>query len=457
MKSLRRMWADWSLGRRVVVASAAALTLALTLGVLGFSWALDHILVQDAISQAEAQVSQLTALVTTSEVTLPQAVTNLPTQGAELQVIDSSGAVVAASDPVALRRAFVPAPLDPGVETVAHNGAIVKDQDYIVVARGITDADGSTYTLVVARTLDLESRAVSTANLFVVIGSVLLGVGVLVAMSRIVAGALRPVERIRSEVSRINAAGATERVTVPRGNDEISHLAETMNEMLDRLSQSDAAMRQFVSDASHELRSPLATLRTHLETAPRDPAGSIGLDADLTRGEVLRLQALVEDLLTLAKADDQGVPLAVDEVDLDDIVDVEVRRLRAMGRCPVRARIEPAQVLGDAGRIAQALRNLVDNAVRHTTNEVVVSMDLSAPGRVSVHVDNDGDPIPVPDRERVFERFARLDSARARDRGGSGLGLSIARTFAEAHGGTVTTSGSPEGRCRFTLTLPTIP
>lgn len=457
MKALSRIWARWSLARRVVVASAGALTLALTLGVLGFSWALNHILVQDAISQAEAQVSQLTALVQTSEVTLPQAVTNLPTQGAELQVIDHTGAVVAASDPIALRRAFVPAPLDPGTETIAHSSAIVKDQDFIVVASGIVDADGSNYTLVVARALDIESRAVSTANLIVAIGSLLLGVGVLFAMSRIVSGALRPVERIRSEVSRIKAAGATERVTVPGGNDEISRLAETMNEMLDRLSQSDAAMRQFVSDASHELRSPLATLRTHVETAPPDASGEVTLDASLTRGEVLRLQSLVEDLLTLAKADDQGVPLAVEEVDLDDVVDVEVRRLRAMGRCPVRAHIEPAQVLGDPGRIAQTLRNLVDNAVRHTTGEVIVSMDAARPGLVSVHIDNDGDPIPAQDRERVFERFARLDSARARDRGGSGLGLAIARTFAEAHGGHVTTSRSPEGRCRFTLTLPTIP
>ena len=180
------------------------------------------------------------------------------------------------------------------------------------------------------------------------------------------------------------------------------------------------------------------------------------LDGTLTRGEVLRLQSLVEDLLTLAKADDQGVPLTIEEVDLDDIVDVEVKRLRATASCPVRAHIEPAQVLGDGGRLAQTLRNLVDNAVRHTTGGVWVVMDTSRPGWVSVHVDNDGDPIPEAERERVFERFARLDSARARDRGGSGLGLAIARSFAGAHGGTVTTGESAEGRCRFTVTLPTI-
>lgn len=454
MHALRTIWSGWPLTRRVVVASAAALALLLGLGLLGFSWALDRVLTQDAVSQSEAKISQLTTLVTTSDVTLQEAVTTLPAQGSQLQVLDSAGRVVAASDGLARLR-FLPKPLAPGAETVTKTDFVVPDRTFVIVARGIT-VGGSSYTLVVARPLDIESKAVSTANIIVAIGSLILGSGLLFAMSRIVSQALKPVERIRSDVSRINAAGATERVTVPGGSDEIARLAETMNEMLARLAQSDAAMRQFVSDASHELRSPLATLRTHLETAPRDEAGQVTLDGTLTRGEVLRLQALVEDLLTLAKADDQGVPLTIEEVDLDDIVDVEVRRLRATVNRPVRAHIEPAQVLGDGGRLAQTLRNLVDNAVRHTTGGVWVLMETSRPGWVSVHVDNDGDPIPIAERERVFERFARLDSARARDRGGSGLGLAIARTFAEAHGGTVTTTRSPEGRCRFTLTLPTI-
>ena len=456
MKALLRMWRGWSLTRRVVVASAAALVLVLGLGLLGFSWALDRVLTQDAASQAEGQVSQLTALVSQKEVTLSEAVTSLPDQGSSLQVIDSRGRTVAASDTVARTTSFIPAPLSPGVQTVTETDGAVRDRTYIVVARGIVDPSGTHYTLVVARPLDIESKAVSTANIIVAIGSLLLGTALLLAMSRIVSQALRPVERIRTDVSRINAAGATERVTVPGGGDEIARLAGTMNEMLARLAQSDAAMRQFVSDASHELRSPLATLRTHLETAPRDDAGQVTLDGTMARGEVLRLQSLVEDLLTLAKADDQGVPLTIEEVDLDDIVDVEVKRLRATVNRPVRAHIEPAQVLGDGGRLAQTLRNLVDNAVRHTTGGVWVVMDTSEPGWVSVHVDNEGEPIPEDERERVFERFARLDSARARDRGGSGLGLSIARTFAEAHGGTVTTGQGPEGRCRFTLTLPTI-
>ena len=224
VRVMRRVWSRWPLTRRVVVASAAALLLVFSLGILVFSWALDRVLTQDAVSQSEAKMSQLTTLITTSDVTLTDAVTNLPAQGSQIQVLDAAGAVVAWSDRLA-QLPLIRSPLAPGQETVTTTDSVVRDRTYVIVARGITESDSAHYTLVVARPLDIESKAVSTANLIVAIGSLLLGSGLLFAMSRIVSRALRPVERIRSEVSRINAAGAIERVTVPGSGDEIARLA----------------------------------------------------------------------------------------------------------------------------------------------------------------------------------------------------------------------------------------
>lgn len=166
------------------------------------------------------------------------------------------------------------------------------------------------------------------------------------------------------------------------------------------------------------------------------------------------MQTLVEGLLTLARADDAGLAIKHVEVDLDDLVDAEVKRLRATVDAPVVAHLEPISVTGDPGRLAQVLRNVADNAVRHTTGAILVTMDGSEPQTARVHIDNAGAPVPVDRRELIFERFTRLDESRVRDEGGSGLGLAIARTIARAHGGDVTATESPDGQCRFTFVMP---
>jgi signal transduction histidine kinase len=175
---------------------------------------------------------------------------------------------------------------------------------------------------------------------------------------------------------------------------------------------------------------------------------------DLIRSEVLRMQRLVDDLLTLARADD-GVPLAFEEVDVDDIVDAEVRRLRATGDGPVRASIEAARVVGDRARLEQVVRNLVDNAARHTVGTITLSVSTRGDW-VVLQVDNDGPPIPLADRDAVFERFRRLQESRERHTGGSGLGLAIARTLVVAHGGEVVATQTPSGQCRFEVRLPSV-
>jgi signal transduction histidine kinase len=166
------------------------------------------------------------------------------------------------------------------------------------------------------------------------------------------------------------------------------------------------------------------------------------------------MQRLVEDLLTLAKADD-GAPIASTEVDIDDIVDAEVKRLRTTGAQPVRASIQAARVMGDRGRLEQMVRNLVDNATRHSTGEVALTVH-TVDEEVLLWVDNDGEPVPANEREAVFERFARLERSRQRDSGGSGLGLAIVRTIASAHGGQVIATETPSGTSRFEVRLPVL-
>jgi signal transduction histidine kinase len=227
-----------------------------------------------------------------------------------------------------------------------------------------------------------------------------------------------------------------------------------MNSMLGRIEEADQRQRQFVSDASHELRGPITTLRTGLEIAGSDPDGGTWRDMSPVLAEqTRRLQGLVEDLLTLSKADDQGLPVRREEVDVDDVLAAELRRLKATSRHRLAADLVPAKILGDAVRLGQAFRNVLDNADRHAATTVSVSLAASVQA-VVVTIDDDGPPVPVADRERIFGRFVRLDGSRSRQQGGSGLGLAITRGIVEAHDGRVTATETPQGWCRFEISLP---
>jgi signal transduction histidine kinase len=270
----------------------------------------------------------------------------------------------------------------------------------------------------------------------------------------LVGRSLRQVERIRGQVARINAERLDGRVEVPPTKDELEALALTMNTMLERLQASDREQRQFVSDASHELRSPLATLSAGVEIAAADPSGTMWLQLkDDLAGETSRMRYLVDDLLTLARTNDGGHTRQDADVDLDDVVDQEVRRLRAISRHKVVADLTPVRIKGDARRLAQVLRNVLDNADRHALSLIRISLHTSGNGAV-LTVDDDGDPVPAADRERVFERFVRLDESRSREGGGSGLGLAIAAGIMAAHHGSIRTTETPEGECRFEIVLP---
>jgi signal transduction histidine kinase len=277
------------------------------------------------------------------------------------------------------------------------------------------------------------------------------GVG---AMTWFVTGrAFRPVADITSQVERITDDRLDERVPVPDSRDEVAHLAMTMNTMLDRISASRRRQREFVSDASHELRNPVATSKTKLEVALAHPESA---DWEEMAGVVLdeqeRLGSLVDDMLLLARID-EGRPLEQAEIDLDDIVFAEAARAE---RVDVDvAGVEPARVVGDGRQLTRMVRNLVDNATRHATNRVVISMSKDG-GDVVLCVDDDGPGIPVADRQRVLERFVRLEHSRAREEGGAGLGLALVSAVVGAHGGRVVVVESETGGARFEIRLPAV-
>lgn len=307
-------------------------------------------------------------------------------------------------------------------------------------------------TLTVARPVAGVDEAVSaSAALLAVAVPLVLGLVGLV-MWVVATRVLAPVERLRRQVDAIDAAGLDRRVDAAR-DDELGALAQTMNRMLDRLEQSQTTQRRFVSDASHELRSPLATIRQHAELAAAHPkASSLPALSSVVLEEGERMQELVEGLLLLARLDEgRDAPLA--PTDMDDIALAEAHRLRGMGVTVDTSGIGPGRVVGNAALLARAVRNLADNAARHARERVTLRV-VERGDRVLLQVEDNGAGIPVEEREHIFDRFVRLDEARARDAGGSGLGLAIVREIALAHGGTVTASDGDSEGALMTLSLP---
>lgn len=376
--------------------------------------------------------------------------------GQYVQIIDASGQVAAGSDPKAAQAPLTglrPPPGQTQTQDVSSLPNIGNDDDFHVVAAGV-QVGSAGYTVVVASSVQVQADTVATVAWFLLAATPLLLALVAVSVWLLVGRSLQQVERIRGQVARINADHLEGRVDVPRTNDELEALAVTMNMMLQRLQASDREQRRFVSDASHELRSPLATLSAGVEIAAADPSGAMWAQMkDVLAGETDRMRYLVEDLLTLAKANDGGLTIEDADVDLDDVVDQEIRRLRSASRHQVSADLTPVRIRGDARRIGQVLRNVLDNAERHALSRIRVALRTTDAGAV-ITVDNDGDPVSEADRTRIFERFVRLDESRSREGGGSGLGLAIAAGIMSAHHGTIRATEGPAGECRFEITFP---
>jgi signal transduction histidine kinase len=269
----------------------------------------------------------------------------------------------------------------------------------------------------------------------------------------VVALTLRPVAALRHGASDITATGlADKRLPVPGARDEIYNLAVTLNAMLDRIDSATKRQRTFVGDAAHELRSPLASLRVQLEVAQRlGPEEDWETFVDDVLLDVGRLDRLVNDLLALARMDENGAVVPRREpVRLDELAG-EVVAGNRLARVPVAiAAPAPVTVNGDPDGLRRVLVNLVDNAVRHASGCVDVAVELertrSNGTEAVLRVTDDGPGIPPAERERVFDRFYRLEASRSRESGGTGLGLPIVRDLVRAHNGSVRLLDRPDGK-----------
>ena len=370
-----------------------------------------------------------------------------------IQILDVHGRVLASSANLRGRPAV--AHLEPGRSKEVLTP--VDEDRFLVVAVGADTPSGSRVVLVGRALADvMESVHVLTQMFAVGIPLLLLLVGVTTWL--VVGRALAPVAAIRREVDAISAAELHRRVPEPPAFDEIARLAHTMNRMLVRLQAAQDAQRQFVADASHELRTPITTIRQYAELALAHPEKSPTI-AEPVQAEALRIQRLVDDLLTLARSDEAALALRHDPVDLDDLVFAEARRLRAepAGSDTRRLRIDTsevsaARVTGDEASLRRVVGNLADNAARHADSAVSFGL-VQRNGTVTLTVDDDGPGIPADQRERVLGRFVRLDDARGRGTGGSGLGLAIVSELVAAHRGTVHIGASPGGGARVTVTF----
>ncbi|MFJ9885081.1 sensor histidine kinase [Streptomyces sp. NPDC091287] len=324
--------------------------------------------------------------------------------------------------------------------------------DYRFAAVEATTPRGVTLTVYAGAPLAAEQEAVNTVRGAMLTGLPLLLVVVAGVTWLVTRRALRPVEGIRREMAAITASeDLARRVPEPDSRDEIAALARTTNETLTVLEASVERQRRFVADASHELRSPIASLRTQLEVAEAHPEL---LDLPGAVADTVRLQVLAADLLLLARLDAGEKPGSA-TVELGALVREEVSQ-RTGDRIAVSVEAPEGgafEVSGSRGQLSRVIGNLLDNAQRHAEGSVAVS--VAADGRgVRVEVRDDGAGVPEDERERIFERFVRLDDARSRDDGGAGLGLAIARDVASRHGGTLTVHAAAEGGAAFRLWLP---
>jgi signal transduction histidine kinase len=413
---------------------------------------LQHTMRDNVDAQARLRLLEVVALVRNDR--LPDSLAGQD-DGTVAQVIVNDVVVaqsptIHGSRPVA---AFIPAGTGMTIRTV-RNPPIGDGDTHRVAAQRIQSPHGPAVVYAASTLEPVRESTYTLASLlagFVPLTVIMVGITVW----RLVGRTLGPVEAIRTQVADISASALDRRVPVPETGDEINRLARTMNEMLDRLEASARRQRSFVADASHELRSPMTVIRTRLEVGLARPES-----ADwpvLARGwltEQARLERLVDNLLLLARID-EAVPITSPSiVDLDDLVLREAGDLHARSEIHIDVtRVGGGRVRGDPEQLRRAVANLLDNAERHAASAVQCA--LSQDDRVvELVVSDDGPGVPAAQRERIFQRFVRLDDARDRQTGGAGLGLAIVRDLVTAHGGSVEVADRNGRGATFVIRLP---
>ena len=370
-----------------------------------------------------------------------------------IQILDRDGSVLNATANAAnLDGVVAPRNVGSGERITTLGDLELSASRFRVLARPLLTAAGP-LTLVVGQNLDDVAESIAGLRSALLVGVPIVVLLLAALMWWLTGRVLQPVESIRREVATLGATQLHRRVPVPPRDDELARLARTMNEMLDRVEYANQQQQRFVADASHELRSPMTRLRTQIELAISHPEVDRASTHEHLLAEVIDLSRLLDDLLLTVRLDSDPV-MRHAAVDLDDIVLDEARRLRGRGRVVVETNeVGAARVSGDADQLARAIRNLADNAERHAAGMVRFSLREQS-GTSVLAVADDGPGIPPQHHAEIFERFARLDEARSRDQGGTGLVLAIVRDIIERHGGTITLDSAPGLGTRFVIELP---
>ena len=450
---MRAAWERLSLRARLIVVGVLGVATALAFGSVALYEVLTVAGARTLDASARATGAEVASLVRQHRLPDP-----IPVTGSQVvQVVDGRNRVVSAS----VNADRLTALLSPAQLRAAASGSAVEVPGSrlglsapLRAKAWPVDVPGGRQTVVVAQQVGDIQHSQNVLKVALLVTYPLLLLALAAIAWRVVGAALRPVEALRSSAERISDAEQDARLPVPPSSDEVHALAVTLNSMLDRLADARARQRAFVADAAHELRSPLASMRTQLDVSRR-LEGPTRVTDDLL-ADVQRLSVLVEDLLLLARLDAAGS--GADPVPATAVAPLvaEVSRRYATARVPVTASgTGPgrADVAVRADDLRRALVNLLDNAVRHARTAVQVGLRADGP-LVVVEVSDDGTGIPAADRDRVFERFTRLDDARDRDAGGSGLGLAIVRQIAQRSGGDIHLDEAPGGGLRARLVLP---
>lgn len=373
-----------------------------------------------------------------------------------VQLVSETGRVLAASPNLGGAPALAEPSAADGTQTVRTiRDLSLEDDAYRVLSRRVDFGTGRGVLHVIENVDDLNDAIRGLAVALAVTVPVVV-VALAAIMWWLTGRTLRPVETIRAEVDAITSDDVRHRVHVAARDDEISRLAATMNGMLDRLAEAFDRQRRFVADAAHELRTPLTRIRTELEVDLAQPdRANHGVTHRSILDEATALQRLVDDLLHLAHTDAARTATRREPVDLDDIVLQELANERAAApdmTFDARA-VSAAYLMADPSHMIRLVRNLLSNATRHAATTVAVSLE-EHDDHIELAIADDGPGIPIDDRERVFERFTRLDDARSRDHGGTGLGLAIARDIVDHAGGTIRYDTAHTTGARFVVTLP---
>ena len=451
-----RGWRSWSLRLRLTLLTAGLLCVALAIGAVTLTTVLSQGRVAALDQIVRERASTVAGLAADDRVpqTLPVA-----EPGEITQLLDPSGQVIASSPNASRTLPVLPAAALATLRAEAGTGVLVRASDVSAYDRQARVAvlaatyRGAPVTVVATVPLGEVQGLLRALRVSLVAVVPLLTAGLAGAIWIVLGRALHPVEQLRRAAAQVARSGGPGSLPVPRADDELGALARTLNEMLDRLEVGAARQRTFVADAAHELRSPLAALRASIEVARTHPSAysSAELASDL-EGEVLRMQALVDDLLLLARVG--STPVLRTDIDLAHVVTVATAAARPAPTAGAAVVVEltgAGRGRGDGAAVGRVVRNLLDNAVRHASSRVRVTVSDGA-----VAIEDDGNGVAEHDRERVFERFVRLEEARGREAGGSGLGLAIAREIAREHGGDVVLGTSSLGGLRATLRVPTI-